>query len=819
MSLRGIQLRPYQKQFVDSLRGEFRKGLRSVLGVMPTGGGKCLGRGTPVLMHDGSVKPVEEVRVGDVLMGPDSKPRNVLSVCSGRESLYRITPVKGDSYVVNESHILSLKRTSESSNPKYPCERRAGEIENIEVRDYLKKSKSWKHIRKGWRTGVEFQPKEISPWLPAYILGAWLGDGDSRCPAITSIDTEVIQEFEAFAASRALKLVKRISKDRTPGYFLTNPTARRGRGHFGNPVLNALRQLNLLQNKHVPLLYRANSREIRLEVLAGLIDTDGHYTHKGYDLVFKIKRLAEDTAFLARSLGLSAYVKPCRKTCHNNGVTGDYFRIGISGDVDMIPVRCQRKEATPRLQKKSVLVTGIKVEPIGEGDYFGFELDGDRLFLLGDFTVTHNTICFSTICQSAAERGNRVAILAHRAELVMQASKSLEMLGLQHGIISPSFYATNDPIQVASVQTLARRITNHNYLKHNRFDLIIIDECHHSVAGQWSKILQAFPEARVLGVTATPTRLDGQGLCAAFQSMIEGPTTEQLIRDGFLSPFKIYAPPMEVSLEGAKISGGDYQRKDLSQRMNKPRITGCAVEHYRRIAPGKAAIAFCVSVEHAQQVAREFQQAGFTAVSLDGTMSDADRRLAIEGLAGGRVKVLTSCEIVSEGFDIPHVEVAILLRPTRSLGMYLQQVGRALRPSPGKTHATILDHVGNVVEHGLPDEPREWTLAAADLKRSDGEREATFTVQTCPKCFMAHRPAFKCPSCGHEYVANERTIEQVEGELKEVSVEEIRREREARRREVGSARTMEDLLRVAKERGYKAAWAEYVFNSRRGRRA
>ena len=429
-----IQLRDYQQAAVDEIRVEFRAKNTPVLFVLPTGGGKCLGAGTPVLMFDGTIKKVEDVRVGDLLMGPDSKPRRVLSLARGREPLYRVTPTKGDAYVVNESHILSLKRTPTRSTPLYPSQV-GGQVVNIGVREYLATSKTFKHTHKGWRAAVDFAPQP-AVGLEPYFLGLWLGDGHSHVAEITTADEEVVQYLIDYAARLNMRIGWRDNSELSIGVRVLG-MAPTGRG--GTALMRELRHYDLIRNKHIPHRFKTGSRQERLEVLAGLIDTDGHYTGKGYDITLGSERLMDDLIFVARSLGFSAYKAPSRKTCHNNGVTGDYWRCTISGDVDQIPCRLPRKQAAPRRQKKDVLVTGITVEPIGEGDYFGFEIDGDHLFMLGDFTVTHNTYTFSYVAANAADKGNAVCIIVHRKELLLQASASLSALGIEHGLISPFF--------------------------------------------------------------------------------------------------------------------------------------------------------------------------------------------------------------------------------------------------------------------------------------------------------------------------------------------------------------------------------------------
>jgi len=422
------------------------------------------------------------------------------------------------------------------------------------------------------------------------------------------------------------------------------------------------------------------------------------------------------------------------------------------------------------------------------------------------------TIIFSAIAQSAVGRGRQVLILVHRRELLHQASRKLTDIGLDHGLIAAGIAQSNQPVQVASVQTLVRRLSRIDW----KPSLIIIDEAHHASAGSWTTILDKWPDAYRLGVTATPCRLDGRGLASAFDQLVLGPSVADLISAGFLSPARIYAPPVVADLTGLRRRAGDYAADQAATAMDRPTVTGDAIAHYQRLAQGLRAIAFCCSIDHASHVAATFNAAGIPAATLLGNTPDRDAVVA--AFDAGSVQVLVTVDVVSEGFDIPAASCAVLLRPTQSLGLYLQQVGRVLRPAPGKQAAVILDHVGNVHRHGFPDDHREWTLA-------EGARRATGTaapsVRTCPECFAAFKPAPICPVCDAACAPiKSRKIQQLAGELTELRREAVRQrieERTTSRREQGKARTLPQLLALAKERGYSPGWA-YRIAAARGKR-
>lgn len=418
------------------------------------------------------------------------------------------------------------------------------------------------------------------------------------------------------------------------------------------------------------------------------------------------------------------------------------------------------------------------------------------------------TVVFSHIAEQSSSKGKRVFILVHREELLLQGSRHLASLGLAHGRVAPGHSMTRDKIQIASVQTLVRRLD-----KYEKPDLIIVDECHHSMASTWQKILTHYSSAYVLGVTATPIRTDGKGLgrkCGGFfDSMVLGPSMRELINDGYLTEPVIYAPPQNFTLDDLHTRGGDFIPKELETKLDKPKIVGCAIEHYSKLCNGVPAIAFCATVEHARHVSESFVAAGFRARSLDGKCNDSYRKETIEMLGTGEIQILTSCDIVSEGTDIPIVGAALLLRPTKSTGLFLQQVGRALRIYPGKKNTIILDHVGNVMRHGLPDEDREWSLEG---KKSCNEKE--IKIRRCPQCYTVHAPAPKCPACGFLYEQDrepvERIPEQADGSLKKLDIEKMR-EKARLKKEVAMADSYERLREIAHERGYKPYWANIVW--------
>lgn len=436
---------------------------------------------------------------------------------------------------------------------------------------------------------------------------------------------------------------------------------------------------------------------------------------------------------------------------------------------------------------------------------------GIKSILVQSPTGSGKTVLVAKMLQTAASRGYACWFNVHRRELVKQSVLTLaDSAGLDVGVVASGFQGNRHlPIQVCSIGTLRNR----RRLMPDP-TLIIWDECHHLAAKSWAEIFAAYPAAVHIGLTATPERLDGTGLDKWFSVMVKGPTVESLIEQGYLSPYRMFAPATP-DLSGVHILGGDYNKKELAAAMESSSVTGDVVSHYRKHAAGKRMVLFAWSVEASMTMAEKFRAAGVPAEHVDGDTDSAMRDAIIEDFRAGRTLVMCNVDLFGEGFDVPAIEAVALLRPTQSLTVYLQQVGRALRPAPGKEYAIILDHAGNCRRFGLPDDPRDWTLAGRKKGRT---ADNAAPIRQCPKCYaVMSAAADSCKYCGHKFEAMPREIEQVEGELHEIDVKRI--EREERLREQGQARGLDDLLKIAKLRGYKNPdkWAHAVFASRQAK--
>lgn len=389
--------------------GLFRGELAAWMGL--PGSGKTHMSGTPILMYDGTIKKVEDVQVGDLVMGDDSTPRRVLHVHQLIDRVYEVRPIKGNSYFVNSKHILSLKNsyrqgmphkdrpTKRRKNPPF-CHRMGDtNIFNISVEDWFKQSKYFRTKMKGWRTGVDWNEQSVS--IDPYVLGLWLGDGGKA--QLTNVDPEVIRIWMAYGRKIGVTCKTR---DAVHHNFLVTE------GERLNRFATLLRQYNLLNNKHIPHNYKVNSRKNRLAILAGILDADGYYSHGNYKILQKSEVLARDILFLARSLGFAAYMsKGCKKS--QNGTEGIYCRVTISGNCDEIPMRINYKKSSPRRQIKNHLMTGINI--IAHDYYagfYGFETDGNHLYLLGDFTVVHNSLALVVGSVKNLARGRKVLYIS-----------------------------------------------------------------------------------------------------------------------------------------------------------------------------------------------------------------------------------------------------------------------------------------------------------------------------------------------------------------------------------------------------------------------
>lgn len=437
------------------------------------------------------------------------------------------------------------------------------------------------------------------------------------------------------------------------------------------------------------------------------------------------------------------------------------------------------------------------------------------------------TIMTGWMIKQALKRGNRSIFFVHRKELIAQTARAFIDLDIPFGIISADCPMQLDlPVQIASVQTLARRID-----KIPPPNFLICDECHHILANTYKQIIDTYPEAFLLGVTATPQRMGGITLADTFSSMVISLSVNELIELGNLTKFQYFAATHAPDLSNVHTKFGEYNQKELADIMNATQIIGDIVKEYHRRAEGKSAICYCVNVAHSKAVAQSFRDAGIPAAHCDGDTPAPLRNKIVNDFRQGKLKVLCNAELFGEGFDVPNMQAVILARPTKSLTLFIQQAMRPLRPDPCDPDkvAIIVDHVGNYTRHGLPNSPHKWTLKPNEEK-----------TRFCPTCNKDIVPIKKsgswfCPECGYKFPKGEappprtdRKIINVDGLISEVDVDFDNMDNQppivtvvdellhdqgnhpigwVAYRAAEAATSYNDLLYIAEVCGYKPGWA------------
>lgn len=762
-----MQLRPYQQAAVEAVYDYLRHHDDNPCVVLPTG---CHAKDHPILMYDGSLRPVQDIRVGDDVMGPDSRPRRVLALCQGEDELFRIVPHRGEAFVVNGDHILSLVSTNE--NKPWPCNRKGGEIENLSVRAYLGKSRSWRHLRKLYRVPIDFATRCELP-VPPYVLGLLLGDGCLRDSVdLTTADDELADTWQRYAHTIGCDTTVNANDGRCATY-----TLKRGRGRF-NVLTESLDALGLVgtdsASKFVPAIYLTASREERLSLLAGLMDSDGSVSKSGFEITTKSKELASDIVFLARSLGFAAHC--VQKYCYcQTGAGGWFFRIHIYGDATEVPCRLPRKRPRPRKQKKSVLRTGFTVESVGRGSFFGFLLDGDQLYVDGHFVVHHNsgkTPVLATICKDAVMQWNgRVLVLAHVKELLQQAADKLQLIcpDVKFGIFSAGLRRrdTEHPVIIAGIQSVYKRACDLD-----AFDLIIVDEAH-LIAPDGEGMYRQFlaeakvvnPRVRTIGLTATPYRLKSGMICGPdniLNAICFEVGVRELIRDGYICPLVTKAGREKADMEQVHVRGGEFVAEELEDLMDQDRLVESACQEIVELTRERhACLIFASGVKHAQHIQRVLREqhgiecglvSGQTPASARDELLARFRGESANGLfEQAPLKYLVNVNVLTTGFDAPNIDCVAMLRPTLSPGLYYQCLGRGFRLHPSKKNCLVLDFGGNVLRHGPVDQirPRE----SHNPSNKGGEAPA----KECPECHSLIATGYAaCPDCGYEFPKPER---------------------------------------------------------------
>ena len=650
-------LRPRQTTFVERSLAALDK-YKNTLGVAPTG---CHTPGTLMLMYDGTLKPVEDIQVGDTLMGPDSRPRHVQRLYHGRDMMYEIRPIKGEPFIVNKDHILSLVKT-----------KNANSIVNISVSAYLEQSARFKQVHKLYRTAIDF-PSQEEPSVDPYFFGLLLGDK----------------------------------------HLMHTPPA-------------------------IPHHYKTGSRKTREALLSGLIDSDGNTVKNCQAFSTTSKPLVDDVTFIARSLGLY----PLSKSKTVNGMT--YYGLMIADST----------------HEEDVLHTGFTVHKMGMGDYYGFSVDQDHLYMMGDFTVTHNsgkTIMLSGVVGQWAKKndGAKTCVLAHRDELTQQ--NNAKFLRVNPTLTTSVFDANEKSWQGDTTFAMVQTLSRENNLKQlPSLDLLVIDEAHHAAADSYQKIIDAAraknPDLALYGVTATPNRGDKKGLKNVFSNVADQITLTELIKAGHLVQPVTYTIDVGTRKQLSKVKKNvaDFDMKAVNDIMNKKPINEAVIRHWKEKAGDRPTIIFCSTVEHAQDVARAFQHAGINTECIHGDLTTQERQASLSRYESGESQVIVNVSVLTEGYDYTPTSCIILLRPSSYHSTMIQMIGRGLRivdpndyPGVVKTDCIILDFGTSSIIHGKLEQK-------IHLERPQPQEDAP--QKECPEC-EASMPIHcrECPICGYVF--------------------------------------------------------------------
>ena len=696
---------------------------RRVLGIAATGAGKCWSTDTPMLLIDGSTKAVQNIQCGDLLIGPDSTPRRVVATNSGSGPMFLLTPHRhAEPMTVNGDHILSLQCTNIGKRRmKLPDGSmvKAGEIVFITVNDWLAASTTAKHCLK-WRQcsfQLQAQPCDTLP-IPPWLLGFWLADGSSYHATVHKPrSTEWCQEDAAKMGWKCRRM--NLQDGKCESATITG----------GFRV--ALRGLNLLQNKHIPPAYLRASQEVRSELLAGILDGDGYFNKGGFELTLKDGQLPAHAHLLARSLGFAV-------TVSDKWVDGRLYRRAYLGGGCHLPTK--RHPQRVRRQKKSPLLTGFSVTPVGLGAYHGFTLDGtDRQLLMPDGTVAHNTVICCRILFRAVERGKKCLFLADSEELVGQTVKMLHnTCGIAADIEQASHHASLEAdVVVASIQSISKAERLRKFPA-DHFQVVICDEAHTSLAAGWLRVLKYFGGAKVLGVTATPSRGDRQSLMKKFYEKIAfNIPMFDLIDSGHLVPVKVAEFAINMDLEGIEIEIDEDQKKlaEVMQPLHDEIITA-----WEERAAERKTLWFHPSRASSRAFADRLVARGHSAKHIDG--SSPDRKVILEQFHLNQFRNINNAILLVKGYDEPEISCVVPLRGFKTKTPYIQAIGRGTRlfcPNNCRNYHSckcegkkkdllVLDLFGAYPKLGVMtpadlagDEPEQVAAMRRAIKAKDGE--------------------------------------------------------------------------------------------------
>lgn len=729
----GFELRPYQKEAVDAglkfLTGRSKK---PGIIVSPCG---CHAKGYGILMYDGTIKKVEDIVVGDRVMGDDGTPRTVLELHNGIDDMYEIRPLKGKPFIVNKGHIMSMYRLKDK--------RKDGpSIEEASIGEYIKFAPYHKTILKLRRpNGFDFEESKKNMPLDPYFLGLCLGDGSiTSSLSITTQRQEIVEYLYSFVKQYNMYIrvaEKKGTNNKSKSYFLS-----KGCGRGGNPIINAIKDIGLYNrksgDKFIPIQYLTSNKENRYKLLAGFLDTDAYYNKsgKGYEYCSKSETMMKQFVLLCRSLGLLCSGYSCKLV---DGVK--YYRTGIYGNLENIPVRVGIRKGANRIINKNPYVVGFKVEYVGKGEYYGFTTDGNHLYLDEQCFIHHNSGKSLIISKIAHEINRPTLVLQPSKEILEQNYAKAVSFGSK-----PTIYSASCGIKELSAMTYATLKSIKKdvaRLKDIGIDTLLIDECHSGYSpeegSEFMEFMNRFPEAKVLGFTATPCRL------RAYNSMLEGNYSklnmltkdehnffkkivhviqiQELTSQGFWCPLKYERWSFDESALMLNSTGAEYTNESIKESIVRNGLNNSIYKRLLQLMNERKAILVCMdSIESCNRIS-EFMNARMGAITgvVTSLTTKKKREQIISDFKEGKLKVVFNYSTLATGFDFPELDCVMFGRPTFSYSTYYQILGRAVRIHPDKKEALIVDCCDNMRRFGRIEDltieqfpSKGWCMFAGD---------------------------------------------------------------------------------------------------------
>lgn len=646
----------------------------------PTRYGKCLGKNTRVLMFDGTVKFVQDVRGGELVMGHDSKPRKVVGVVNGIDDLYRIIPNKGESFVCTGDHKLLLYRTNQGGNKSPNLD---GKELIVTAQQYHTQSKTFKHLHKLVRRAVSYPEKKVD--VDPYCYGLWLGDGHTSAPILTSADEICAKAWMIEADKVGLVVSKREIKNNKASYYSVRSKNKSilniWRHTFKSSVVNKCKTL-------LPV-YAVNSRDVRLQVLAGLIDSDGCVNNPRpglgvgcYSITTKLFTLANDIASLCRGLGFRATVKERSKYAQSK-IKRTYYDINISGKLSDIPVKLHRKKAINKNIRVNPLITGFTTEYLGRGDYYGFELEGpDGLFLLGDCTVTHNTTLIKNTIRAFPNVNTVVTVPG--ADLVKQLYDDIKA-AVPHREIKLIGAGSNktpcDDINVVSMDSLHK-------CDADACRLLLIDEPHACVTASRLPELTKFDKARKIGFGATlKGRFDQKDILieALIGPVLAERTFQEAVAEGAVCPLIVYM--INIPLQG---NLGDRDAAYKTQLFKSQKVAKAVKWICHSLLPKDWQTLLFIKNEKQAEFFLEWVGEEGT-IAMAKRLTKKEREELMTRMCSDDIKRCLASDIYAQGVTFNHVRSLINLSGGGANTSTIQKPGRLAEVRPGKRCGVVFD--------------------------------------------------------------------------------------------------------------------------------